>query len=561
MSSEFVTVVRQQDSAATLHTPNGFASMEKAEVVDVRVDKLQRRLHARHLEMIAVGGTIGTGLLLRSGGAIASAGPVGALVCYALVGLQVFGVASSIGEMATLLPVEGAFSHLPARFVCPALGFVSGWNYWLNWALTFPAEMSGIASLMGYWISPVNCPSWVWSLIYMIPIVTVNCFPVTGFAEMEFVLCIIKILAIVVFMGIGICLWFGVGNSGQGPIGFRNWNPAVVGDTPLQQFMNISNGFTTAFFSYGGTELVGLTAGEAANPRLSVPRAIRGTFYRILLFYLGAIFIVGVLLRPDDPVLSSSSIKTSPFVWVYNKAGITIGADIMNAVIIVAASSAANSSIYACARTLMRLSEDGQAPRIFSRVTAHGVPLYSVFAVVFMGLLAVVAAYASGPNGSVDIFNWLSGFISISILISWVVMSITHLRFRYGYLAQGRRMEDLPYIAPLFPWMQGLSLVIGAVVVAFMLMGAFDATGDAFFDVDWWMNDSWTYAGIPLMVVLFVVYGVSHPGAFRLVRYEDMDFESNRVTETEAEIAQVAAAHARPMNAKELATLVWFKLF
>ncbi|KAI8614939.1 amino acid permease/ SLC12A domain-containing protein [Chytriomyces sp. MP71] len=526
--------------------------------------KLHRKLQARHLEMIAIGGTIGTGLLLRSGGAIAGAGPVGALICYILVGVQVFGVASSIGEMATLLPVEGAFSHFPARFVNPALGFASGWNYWLNWALTFPAEMSGIASLMGYWVTPDRCASWVWSLVYMVPIVAVNCFPVNGFAEFEFVLCIIKILAIVVFLVIGICLWFGAGNGGQGPIGFKNWNPAIVGDNSLNKFINIAGGFTTAFFSYGGTELVGLTAGEAANPRKSVPRAINGTFVRIIVFYFLSVFLVGVLLDPTDPILQAADIKTSPFVWAYNKAGIQAGADIMNAVIIVAALSAANSSLYACARTLLRLAEDGHAPKIFSRVTKGGVPINSLAAVVVIGLIAVIVAYASGPGGSVNVFNWLSGVISLGILISWMVMSLTHLRFRFGYLAQGRKIEDLPYIAPFFPYSQYLSLTIGTVVTAFMLLSSFYTNGTDnadFFNTNWWMNNSWTYAGVPLIIILYIVYGVTHKGGFTLIRYEDMDFESNRLVESPEEMAENAALLQKPRSTTEWAKRLWFKLF
>ncbi|KAJ3398497.1 hypothetical protein CcCBS67573_g06210 [Chytriomyces confervae] len=545
MSDHFIVSSAVKSETPVLHTE--------------QTGKLHRKLQARHLEMIAIGGTIGTGLLLRSGGAIAGAGPVGALICFSIVGLQVYGVASSIGEMATYLPVEGAFSHFPARFVNPALGFASGWNYWLNWALTFPAEMAGIASLMGYWISPEKCASWVWALVYMVPIVGINCISVSGFAETEFVLSLVKIIAIVIFLIVGICVWFGAG-TGTGALGFRNWAPAIVGETPLNRFLNIGNGFTTALFSYGGTELVGLTAGEAANPRKSVPRAINGTFYRIIIFYLGAIFLVGVLLNPSDPILSASDIKTSPFVWAYNQVGITIAADIMNGVIIVAATSAANSAIYACARTLMKLAEDGQAPRIFGRVTRQGIPIYSVMIVALLSLVFVIASYSSG---SAQIFDWLSGVISVGILTCWMIMSFTHLRFRYGYLAQGRKVEDLPYIAPFFPYSDYLSLTIGTVVSAFMLVSAFYANGvdnETFFDFDWWMANSWIYCGVPLIASLFLIHATFVSG-FGLVRYEDMDFETNRFIESETERAEIEALLAKPKSAKEWGRRVWSKLF
>ncbi|KAJ3073646.1 hypothetical protein HDU98_000988 [Podochytrium sp. JEL0797] len=523
---------------------------------------LKRKLKARHLEMIAIGGTIGTGLLLRSGGAIAHAGPIGALLCFALVGAQVFGVASAIGEMATYMPVEGAFSAFPGRFVSPALGFASGWQYWFNWALTFPAELSGVASLMGFWIPKSQCPSWVWSIVYLVPITVLNFFPVDNFGEVEFVLSTIKVIAIVIFMAFAFCVWFGAG-TGTGPLWFRNWSPAIQGDGSYQQFLNIAGAFTTAFFSYGGTELVGLTAGEAANPRMSVPRAINGTFYRILIFYLGSIFFVGVLLNPNDPILLGASIKTSPFVYVYSSIGIGFAADLMNAVIIVAATSAANSAVYACARTLMRLSEEGSAPKFFAKVDKRGVPVNSVGIIALFGVIAVVAAYASGPNGSVNVFNWLSGVISYTIMATWIIMSYTHLRFRKGYVSQGYKVEDLPYIQPFYPYADYLSLTIGFFTSFCLLISAFDTNGvdnADFFNINWYTGDSWTYCGIPVFLCLYFGHGIFVSG-FKQIKFEDMDFETGKHIESAEEKAINEQVHEKPKNLKEWGQKIWYKLF
>ncbi|KAJ3073647.1 hypothetical protein HDU98_000989 [Podochytrium sp. JEL0797] len=509
---------------------------------------LKRKLQARHLEMIAIGGTIGTGLLLRSGGAIASAGPIGALMCFALVGLQVYGVASAIGEMATYLPIEGAFSALPTRF--------------MNWVFTFPAELSGIASLMGFWISPSKCPSWVWSFVYLVPITVLNLFPVENFGEVEFVLSTIKVIAIVIFLCIAFCVWFGAG-TGTGPLWFKNWNPPIQGDTSLQQFLNIAGAFTTAFFSYGGTELVGLTAGEAANPKKSVPRAINGTFYRILIFYLGAIFFVGVLLNPNDPILLGASIKTSPFVYVYSSIGIGFAADLMNAVIVVAATSAANSAVYACARTLMRLSEEGSAPKFFGKVDKRGVPVNSVLIVAIFGVVAVVAAYASGPDGSVNVFNWLSGVISYGIMAAWIIMSYTHLRFRKGYVSQGYKVEDLPYIQPFYPYSDYLSLTIGFFTSFCLLLSAFDTNGvdnADFFNINWFTGNSWTYCGIPITVCCYFGHAIFVSG-FSQVKYENMDFETGKYIETAEEKAENDIVHVKPKNLKEWGSKMRSKLF
>ncbi|KAJ3118052.1 hypothetical protein HK100_000680 [Physocladia obscura] len=530
---------------------------ETTEVLAVQTGRLQRKLKARHLEMIAIGGTIGTGLLLKSGSAIRGAGPLGALICFAIVGVQVYGVITSIGEMATYIPVEGAFSAFPTRFVSPAFGFMSGWNYWLNWALTFPAEMSGIASLMSYWVPTDKVASWIFSLIFMLPLIVLNLFNVSGFAEVEFVLCIIKVVTVILFLIIAFFVWFGVG-TGTGALWFSNWNPAVVGPDPISRFLNVGNAFTTAFFSYGGTELVGLTAGEAANPRLSVPRAITGTFWRIIIFYIGAIFFVGVILNP------LATWSSSPFVYALNAAGISFAADFINFVVIVAATSAANSSIYACARTLLKLAEDRQAPKIFAKIDKRGVPVNSVIGIGIIGLVAVAGSYASGPDGSNNVFNFLSGVISYSIMQSWMIMSITHLRFRAGYAAQGRDIKELPYAAPFFPYFNYLSLLIGVVVTVFLLISALYPDGtpnDQFFNLDWFMNNSWTYIGIPVTFFLYIGYGLFVPGSFNLVKYEDMDFESNRLIESAEEKAAIEAIQAKPKNAQEWIQRIRYKLF
>ncbi|KAI8614937.1 amino acid permease/ SLC12A domain-containing protein [Chytriomyces sp. MP71] len=526
--------------------------------------KLQRKLQARHLEMIAIGGTIGTGLLKKSGGAIFTAGPLGALLCYAIVGLQVFGVATSIGEMATYLPIEGAFSALPSRFVNKSFGFASGWNYYLNWVLTLPAELSAVAGLMSWWVPQSKVASWIWSLTYLVPLAGVNLIGVSGFGEVEFVLSIIKIIAIVIFMIIGTAVWFGAGSGGQGALGFRNWSPPIQGSDSFNQFLNMAGAFTTAFFSYGGTELVGLTAGEAANVRKSVPKAINGTFYRIIIFYIGSIFIVGVLLPPNSAILNPNNpegIAQSPFVYVFKTVGISAAADIMNAVIIIAALSAANSSIYATSRTLMRLAEDGSAPQLFARVNKQGVPVYALAASIGFGLVAVVGAAAAGPSGSDKVFGWLSQLISLCIMMSWMAMSVTHLRFRWGYVAQGRSLADLPYIAPFFPYSQILSLTIGTLLSGFIVLFSFyqgnftaSASCEAFFCEVWFINNSFIYAGVPLVVMLFVVHaaytglrsGKGILSALALVPYEDMDFETSKFVETEEEVAENARDAARP---------------
>ncbi|KAJ3246985.1 hypothetical protein HDU78_005636 [Chytriomyces hyalinus] len=509
---------------------------KQSEVIHTQpASKLQRKLKARHLEMIAIGGAIGTGLFLKSGSAVYSAGPLGALICFVLAGIQVFFVSSAIGEMSAFLPIEGAFSQLPDRFVNRAFGFASGWNYWLSWVLGVPAELSAIGGFMSFWITTV--PTWVWSAVYLVPIALVNLASVSAFGETEFVLSSTKVLAIIVFLIISFFVWFGVG-TGTKPLWFTNWDPAINGATPGDQVTNIANAMLSSFFSFGGCELIGLTAGEAVNPRTTVPRAINGTFYRILIFYVGSIFALGVLVRSDSPVLDPNNpdgLLQSPFVYVYSLVGIRAASHIMNAVIIIAVLSALNSSIYACSRTLSQLATDGYAPKLFASVTSNGVPMPAVLVSIAFGSVAIIGGYVAQREGPV--FNFLSNFIALSIMINWVSMSYVHLRFRYGYLAQGRSLKDLPYVAPFFPWADLISIVFGILVAFLLVFFAFYQVTE--FGMDWYIYNSWLYCGIPVFVLSFVGKGVydgvkSGKGlwsGFSLVKFEDMDFETGKWVE------------------------------
>ncbi|KAJ3127766.1 hypothetical protein HK100_009565 [Physocladia obscura] len=540
---------------------------EKAELdaennnVDGAPPHIQRRLKARHLEMIAIGGTIGTGLLKKSGRTIATAGPLGALLVFAIVGLQVYGVAAGIGEMVTFLPVAGAFSALPGRFVNKSLGFATGWVYWLNWAL--PGEFAAIATLMTYWVPNSQFPDWIWSGVFFIPLVIVNSFNVRGFGETEYILSLIKVVVISLFLIVALAVWFGA-NSSSGPLWFTYWNPPIVGSNPATQFQNFAGAFTTAFYAYSGTELVGITSAEAQNPRLSVPRAINGTFWRVIIFYLGSIFLVGVILSPTSTTILGASIADSPFVYAYNQIGIPSAAGIMNAVIIIAATSSANSGFYATSRSLLGLAQQGFAPKIFGAVNKRGVPYIGLYFTVAFGIIGLIAGYAVGTE---YVFDFLSGFVSINAMLAWVSLSYTHLRFRWAYVAQGRDLSELPYKAPLFPYLDFLSIFIGVFVLVCITFGAFDNVTS--YNISWLTNNAWVYSGVPLALILFLghalyeghISGNGYLSGFKLLPYDQVDFETGRIIETAEEKAAADAVHKRPKNIKEWFEWIRYKLF
>ncbi|KAJ3117797.1 hypothetical protein HDU96_005578 [Phlyctochytrium bullatum] len=500
---------------------------------------LRRHLKARHLGMIAIGGTIGTGLFLGSGKAIAEAGPVGVMIAYAVTGAGVWSVVTSLGEMATQFPVAGAFSQLGTRFLGPAAGFTLGWNYWLQWAITLPAELVACGTIMAFWAP--NVPEYVWSFAFLVPLVVVNAFGVKGFGEVEFVLSLIKVIAIVVFLVLGVVVV--CGGSALGAVGFQNWvkYPVIAPDTAgmdgmpvwFRQFLAVMVSFPVAMYSYGGTELVGLTAGEAANPRKSVPRAISGTFWRIALFYIGALFLVGLIVPYTDPRLQVGDVQSSPFTLVYSYSGIAVAAHVMNAVILVAVLSAANSSIYACSRTLMGLAAEGKAPRFLARVNRRGVPVWSLGISVGFGCLAFLGSLW----GNAVVFNLLSSIIALAILASWMMINVIHLRFRAAWVAQGRKLSDLHYRAPLHPYGDYMGLGVGTIVVGFLVYQAclvpFDPIATAQF-----------YVGIPAMILLWVGYSwypwvvntvwyggrqVVDPRLGRIVPLLEIDFETDRL--------------------------------
>ncbi|KAI9354353.1 amino acid permease/ SLC12A domain-containing protein [Zopfochytrium polystomum] len=493
---------------------------------------VKRNLQARHLQMIALGGTIGTGLFLASGAVIQSAGPLGALIAYVIVGIMVFGVVTSLGEMCTLLPVSGAFGQISSRFVDDALGFTLGINYFLQWAITLPAELSAAGLIMGYWAP--NVPSWVWAIVFLIPLVLVNLIGVGGYGETEYWLSFIKVAAIVIFILVGVAVDLGA-NKELGFIGGKNWNVpgAPIGSSSTYegsaagaQFVAILGAFTTAFYSYGGTEIVGVTSGESSNPRKNVPKAIKGTFWRIVLFYFLSILLLGLIIPVTDDTLGSSDITVAPFTRVYQYSGIQYADHIMNAVILVAVISAANSSIYCSSRTMMALSHEGKFPRIFGYVNSRGVPVPAILLTLGIGCLTFLGSIWGNGN----VFNFLVNLLGLASLLSWLSINVTHLRFRWGWVYQGNKVSDLPYVAPFFPIPDILSLVIGLFVMAGLIYAAAIAPFD-------YIYDSSLYLGLPVFVFLYVAYaicgllglfGAKYRG---FIKYEDMDFVTNRLVE------------------------------
>jgi len=422
-------------------------------------DGLKRGLKARHMQMIAIGGSIGTGLFVASGGTISEAGPGGALVAYALIGMMVLLLMQSLGEMSARLPVAGSFQTYATVFVNRHFGFAIGWNYWFNWAITVAAELVAAGIVMSYWLPDV--PGWIWAAIFLVLLTGLNAMSAKAFGEGEYWLAAIKVITVIVFLVCGFAMIFGI-IGGTSP-GFGNW---TEGDAPfVGGWLSIVSVFMIAGFSFQGTELVGVAAGEAENPQRDVPKAIKTIFWRIMLFYIGAIFVIGMLIPYLDPSLLSSEasdIATSPFTLVFERAGIAFAAALMNAVILSAILSAGNSGLYASARMLYSMAKDGKAPKIFGRLNKRGVPVPAMLLTASVGLFGFLTAII----GQGEAYTWLLNVSGLSGFIAWVGIAVSHYQFRKAYVASGQDLADLPYKAPLFPLGPILAFVILIVVIA-----------------------------------------------------------------------------------------------
>ena len=419
---------------------------------------LQRSLTNRHMQMIAIGGAIGTGLFVASGATVSTAGPGGALVAYAAIGLMVLLLMQSLGEMTAHMPVAGSFQTYATRFVSPSFGFAMGWNYWFNWAITVAAELVAAGIVMAYWLPGV--PSWIWAALFLTLLTTLNALSARAFGEGEFWLSAIKVVTVIVFLIAGVAMIAGI--VGGRPAGFGNW---TTGDAPFHGGMlAIVSVFMVAGFSFQGTELVGVVAGEARNPRRDVPKAIHTVFWRIMIFYIGAIAVVGFLVPYTDPNLlrsETSDISYSPFTLVFERAGIGIAAAIMNAVILTAVLSAGNSGLYASTRMLHSMALQGQAPAWFAYVNRHGVPVRALGATALVG----AAGFLTAVVGQDTAYTWLLNVSALCGFIVWLGIAVCHFRFRRAYVLQGNDPADLPYRAPWFPLGPILAFTLCALVI------------------------------------------------------------------------------------------------
>ncbi|KAG7661577.1 uncharacterized protein J8A68_004946 [[Candida] subhashii] len=495
-------------------------NMTEAEKIAVLTanSPLSRSLKNRHLQMIAIGGSIGTGLFVGSGSSLSTGGPAGLLIAYILIGTMIYCTVQSLGELAVTFPVSGAFVTYNTRFIDPSWGFAMAWNYALQWLVVLPLELVAASLTIKYWDASTNPAAFV--ACFYVLIVVINFFGVRGYGEAEFVFSIIKVLAVCGFIILGIVLITGGGPQG-GYLGAHYWH---IDGAP---FPNGAKGVVTVFvgaaFAFAGTELCGLAAAESANPRKTLPKACKQVFWRITLFYVISLTLVGMLVPYNNKrLLGASSVDAtaSPFVIAIENGGIKGLPSVMNVVIMVAVLSVGNSSVFASSRTLAALAAANQAPKFLGYIDKKGRPLMGIIVQLVVGLLCFLAA--SSKEG--DVFGWLLALSGLSSIFTWASINICLIRFRRALRVKGRDTSELTFTSQ--PGLVGAywGLILNVVVVCLQFwIAVFPLGGSPSAEV--FFNNFLT---VPVIIVFYVGHKLWTRNWKLFIRAKDIDIDTGR---------------------------------
>ncbi|MFJ8262337.1 amino acid permease [Rummeliibacillus sp. NPDC094406] len=443
--------------------------------------ELKRGLEARHIQMIALGGTIGVGLFMGSASTISWTGP-SVMLAYAIAGIFVFFIMRAMGEMLYLEPTTGSFATFAHEYIHPLAGYLTAWSNWFQWVIVGMSEVIAVGSYMQYWFPDI--PAWAPGIVVMIILGAANLVSVKSFGEFEFWFAFIKVITIILMIiaGFGL-IFFGLGNGGHA-IGISNlWSHGGF----------FAGGFKGFFFAlslvvaaYQGVELIGITAGEAKDPQKSITKAINSIIWRILIFYIGAIFVI-VTVYPWDQLKEVGS----PFVVTFAKVGITVAAGFINFVVITAAMSGCNSGIFSAGRMMYTLAINGQAPKAFAKVSKNGVPYWGTIAVL-IGLVVGVILNFIAPS---KLFVYVYSASVLPGMIPWFALLIAQIRFRKVH---AKEMVNHPFKMPFAPVSNYATIIFLLVVLVGM-----------------WINDDTRISLIvgiiflALMTILFYIFGMN----------------------------------------------------
>lgn len=517
----------------------GLSDVEKAAVATAN-QPLIRQLKSRHLQMIAVGGAIGTGLFISTGTSLSNGGPGAVLIGFTIIGFMLMATVHALGELAVCFPVAGAYSTYATRFIDPAWGFAMGWNSALRWLLVFPLELVAAAMTIKYWAGPgnsaanVNPAAWI-SLFYVV-ILLINLLGVRGYGEAEFIFSLVKVLAIIAFIIIGVIM-----ATGHGPKGaYIETNYWIEPGSFAHGFKGVLCVFVNSAFAFSGTEVIGLAAAETVNPRKAIPTAIKRVLWKILVFYIGTFTVIGFLVPYNEPALmtTDSTLDTSisPFVIALKNAGLYGLPSFFNAVILLSVLSVGNASIYACTRTISALAAQGQAPKIFGYIDRKGRPLAALGLTALFGLVAFSAA--SGKEKQA--LTWLLALTGLSSIFTWFSISLSHIRFRMALKVQGRNTNELWVPSVFGVWGSAFAMIIDILIIGAQIwVGLFPVKAKGKADVE---NFFQVALAIPIAALFYFPYKFYYKT--KLVSLRDMDLDTGR-RETDLELLRIEIMEER----------------
>ncbi|KAI5467808.1 amino acid permease/ SLC12A domain-containing protein [Mariannaea sp. PMI_226] len=424
-------------------------------------DQLHRGLKSRHIQFLALGGTIGTGLFIGSGAILARNGPAPLFMGYCFMMLIVWVMMNILAEMVTYLPMRGiTIPYFTGRFVDPSLAFACGWNYWYAYTMLLGAESVAAGIVVDYWQPPVNIGLWI--AIVLIIILLLNIFAVSFFGEAEFWFASIKLIALCGLLILAVVIFFGGGPNQHHVRGFHYWkDPGAFIEFKAEGATGRFLSFWAAFISGGfafitAPELVAISAGETVAPRRNIPKAARRFIYRLAFFYALGSLMIGILVPSNDKkLLGASNASASPFVIGIQNVGIPVLNHIINACILTSAWSAGNSFLYSGSRVLYSMALNNQAPKWFGITNKRGVPWVAVLFTWAFGCLA----FLNVSNSGAVVFNWFVNISTISGFIAWIVVMITYIRFRKA-MEFNNMLDVLPYKTPLQPYATWVVLVV-----------------------------------------------------------------------------------------------------
>ncbi len=416
-------------------------------------NQMNRSLKNRHIQMIALGGAIGTGLFYGSGATIKMAGPAVSL-SYLIGGIIIFLIMRMLGEMSVEDPQSGSFAYFANKYWGPFPGFLAGWSYYITYGIASMAELTAVGIYMNFWFP--DLPQWVSALICLVVITLINLVTVRLFGEIEFGISFIKIIAIIAMIVFGTIILFADSSYGSFPQNFGNlW---MNGGYMPNGWWGLAMSIVIAMFSFGGVELIGVTAGESETPEKSIPKATNEVLLRILIFYVGTMIVL-LALYPWDQIGQHGS----PFVLIFEYIGIPAAAHLLNIVVLAAAISVYNSALYVNSRILYSMAGDHHAPAFFKNLTAHQVPYMGVIFTSGLTALTVILNYLFPSK----VFMYLVAFTVAALIIIWTAIVLTHMKFREKKVAEGT-VVSLKFKSLWYPFSNYICLAFMAALVIVM---------------------------------------------------------------------------------------------